>query len=87
MKVVQTPTFKRKYKKLNSTQRQIVREAISKISLKPTIGILKTGDLSGVRVYKFKMLNQEILLAYDVSNKLILLALGGHENFYRDLKK
>jgi mRNA-degrading endonuclease RelE of RelBE toxin-antitoxin system len=32
MKVVQTPTFKRKYKKLNSTQRQIVREAMGVIT-------------------------------------------------------
>ena len=54
------------------------------------IGNLKSGDLGGIRVYKFKMVNQLNLLAYthedDVST-LTLLALGSHENFYRDLKQ
>jgi hypothetical protein len=50
---------------------------------------MKKGDLAGVRVYKLKANNQEILLAYSVLDKqeLILLALGNHENFYRDLKR
>ena len=50
----------------------------------------KAGDLSGVSVYKFKMVKQLTLLAYkyeDQAITLTLLALGAHENFYRDLKK
>lgn len=48
------------------------------------------GDLSGVLVYKFKMVKQLTLLAYsyhDQTIALTLLALGTHENFYRDPKK
>ncbi len=51
---------------------------------------MKKGDLNGIRVYKFRMINQLMLLAYEISNNqlcLILLALGSHENFYRDIKK
>jgi hypothetical protein len=51
---------------------------------------LKKGDLNGIRVYKFRMVNQLALLAYeydDANDRLTLLAYGSHENFYRDLKK
>ena len=56
----------------------------------PLTNEAKVGDLAGVRVYKFKMAAQFILLAYTQENKgrsLTLLAFGTHENFYRDLKK
>jgi len=44
--------------------------------------------LAGVFVYKFKFSSKEFLLAYEwVPAKRLLLALGMHENFYRDLKK
>lgn len=89
MRILQTPVFKRKYKKLNSFQQQIVKDAIIKVSEQLDIGTMKKGDLADVRVYKFKANNQDILLAYSVLNKqeLILLALGSRENFYRDLKR
>lgn len=89
MKILQTPTFKRKYKKLHPLQQQIVKDAIIMILGQLDIGVMKKGDLAGVRVYKLKANNEEILLAYSVLNaqELILLALGNHENFYRDLKR
>ena len=89
MKILQTLVFKRKYKKLHGAEQQIVKDAITKISEQLDIGVMKKGDLAGIRVYKFKANNQEILLAYSVldTQELILLALGSHENFYRDLKR
>lgn len=82
------PSFKRVYKKLHKQHQKIVNEAILDIVNNPAIGEEKKGDLAGVFVYKFKMHAQEFLLAYewDPLNRL-LLALGVHENFYRDLKK
>ena len=56
----------------------------------PSLGEMKVGDLVGIRVYKFKMVKQLTLLAYTFEEDIItltLLALGSHENFYRDLKK
>lgn len=90
MNILQTPTFKRKFKKLSPTQKQSVKDSVLKISKDPSIGVIKKGDLSDVRVHKFKILGQEYLLAYSVDKqkqKIILLALGTHENFYRDLKR
>ena len=86
--IKQMPSFKRTYKKLHKQHQKIVNEAILDIVSNPTIGEEKKGDLAGVFVYKFKMHTQEFLLAYewDPLNRL-LLALGVHENFYRDLKK
>lgn len=55
----------------------------------PLIGEQKKGSLKDVKVYKFKMTHQLTLLAYlfDPTKKNItLLAIGAHENFYRDLK-
>ena len=51
---------------------------------------MKKGDLVGVRVYKFKMVGQLTLVAYEFYEGklfLVMLAFGCHENFYRDLKK
>ena len=54
----------------------------------PSIGELKKGDLSNVRVHKFYMINCQTLIAYEFDKeKIILLAFGSHENFYNDLKK
>ena len=86
--IKQMPSFKRVYKKLHKQHQKIVNEAILAVVNNPLIGEEKKGDLVGVYVYKFKMHNQEFLLAYewDPLNRL-LLSLGVHENFYRDLKK
>ena len=63
-------------------------DAIQTLIKNPKIGEEKKGDLAGVFVYKFKIHRQEMLLAYewDVATRLLLM-LGVHENFYRDLKK
>lgn len=55
----------------------------------PKLGECKLGDLDFLRVYKFRLLSHEVLLSYmHLEDKimLILLKLGAHENFYRDIK-
>jgi mRNA-degrading endonuclease YafQ of YafQ-DinJ toxin-antitoxin module len=90
MDIVQTPEFKKQVKKLYKNQKNQLDEAVKVIMKDPFVGVSKKGDLSGVRVYKFNMVNQLTLLAYEFNShqiQLILLALGSHENFYRGLKK
>lgn len=90
MHILQTATFSKIVKKLHSNQKNDLDNAIKDIVNNIHIGDLKKGDLSGIRVYKFKMVGQLTLLAYefhDHNNSLILLAFGSHENFYRNLKK
>ncbi len=88
IKVLQMPVFKRTYKKLHQNQKVAVDEAISDITQNPFLGEAKKGDLNGVYVYKFECVKQQFLLAYEFDPKTrILLTLGVHENFYRDLKK
>ena len=88
MLVIQTKHFGKQKKKLHANQIDALDDAVKIIAAKPTMGEPKKGDLLGVRVYKFKMVNQEYLLAYlDSKNKITLLSIGTHENFYRDLKK
>jgi len=56
----------------------------------PKIGEQKKGDLTFMRVYKFKMVKQLTLLGYSYKDGAIILeliALVTHENFYRDVKK
>jgi hypothetical protein len=56
----------------------------------PLLGERKKGDLAFLRVYKFNMTNQLTLLGYSYqegSLVLELMAIGSHENFYRDLKR
>ncbi len=84
----QMPVFKKAYKKLPRSHQLMVNEAIKAIIQNPEIGDEKKGDLSGIYIYKFKIHHQEFLLAYEWdSMQRLLLALGVHENFYRDLKR
>lgn len=90
MNIVQTASFKKTVKKLHKNQKKELDEAVNAIVENPRIGDDKAGDLSGISVYKFKMVKQLMLLAYQYEDETItltLLALGTHENFYRDLKK
>ena len=88
--VVQTPSFKRAVKKLKPNQKSDLDNAIKQLMLDPFLGEKKQGDLSYLRVYKFKMVKQLTLIGYsylDSSVTLELLIMGSHENFYRDLKR
>ncbi len=84
------PKFKRVKKKLPAMLRTKIDEQVRAISVEPSIGEAKAGDLRGVRVHKFSCMGRLYLLAYTVDEEaktICLLAVGGHENFYRDLKK
>lgn len=88
IRILQSPLFKRAYKKLQVNQRQVVDTAIRAIVANPRLGDEKKGDLAGVFVYKFQCINQQFLLAYEWDElQRILHALGVHENFYRNLKR
>ncbi|WP_417819556.1 type II toxin-antitoxin system RelE/ParE family toxin [Terasakiella sp.] len=88
VKILQTPTFKRAIKRLHKQEKQELDKAIRTIATAPNTGEAKMGDLAGVRVHKFKMNKQLTLLAYEpLADTIKLLALGSHENFYRDLKR
>lgn len=82
------PAFKRAYKKLAAGHRAAVDEAVRAIVADPRAGEAKRGDLAGVHVYKFTLNRQRMLLAYEWNpNTRVLLLLGSHENFYRELKR
>jgi mRNA interferase RelE/StbE len=88
MKVEQSPTFRKSYKKLHKNQLKKVNNAIEQIIKNPEIGIQKKGDLIEIFVYKFDCINQQFLLAYSWSYKYRkLLLVGVHENFYKKLKR
>lgn len=87
--ILQTPTFKKAVKKLHQNQKADLDKAIKKLIENPLLGEQKKGDLAFLFVYKFKMVKQLTLLGYsyeDGTVTLELMALGTHENFYRDVK-
>ena len=88
--VLQTPTFKKAVKKLKPNQKKELDAAVKELMAKPTLGEQKKGDLAFLRVYKFKMNKQLTLLGYSFDDGTLILelmALGSHENFYRDVKR
>jgi mRNA interferase RelE/StbE len=88
IEIIQSPLFTRQKKRLHKEQYKDLDGAVRKIAQDPKIGTVKIGDLSGVRVYKFKSGNEVILLAYEVlGNTLFLYTFGSHQNFYREMKK
>ena len=89
MQILVTPSFERTVKKLHVNQKKSLDKAVKAIASNPEVGDPKLGDLEGIFVYKFKLVDKQWLLAYRVlsSKKMKLLLLGPHENFYRELKK
>ena len=90
MKVLQTASFARAVKKLQANQKKDLDASIGALMVDPSLGERKAGDLAGVLVHKFKMAKQLTLLAYTYDEGILtltLLAVGSHENFYRDLKR
>ncbi|MDL2264277.1 type II toxin-antitoxin system RelE/ParE family toxin [Synergistaceae bacterium OttesenSCG-928-I11] len=91
MKILQTNRFKKAYKSLHPNQLPPVNRAIADVIETPEIGERKVGDLSWLRVHKFKLLGQFMLLGYSMSEAqevvLTFIDIAPHENFYRDLKR
>lgn len=90
MKIKQTSIFKRRVKKMHSTEKKALDKVVKEIISDPSIGEMKIGDLSGIQVYKYKLNTRQYLVAYQYVNEELLLTFiehGTHENFYRDLKQ
>lgn len=89
MHILVTQTFERAVKKLHQKQKVELDEAVKAVAGDVNLGEAKVGDLAGIRVYKFRMVNQLCLLSYRVldEDSIKLLTVGHHENFYRDLKR
>lgn len=88
--VLQTPTFKKAVKKLKPNQKNDLDNSVKELIENPLLGKQKKGDLAFLRVHKFKMVNQLTLLGYSYDEDVLtleLMALGSHENFYRDIKR
>ncbi|MCK5245768.1 type II toxin-antitoxin system RelE/ParE family toxin [Candidatus Bipolaricaulota bacterium] len=82
--------FNRTAKKFPDKLKAALDDEVRIISENPEIGAMKKGDLAGIRVHKFGFYGRLYLLAYEVSTAdeiIFIHALGGHENFYRDLKQ
>lgn len=89
MKVLTTPRFERSVKKLRAQEKRALDNAIKAVIADTDAGELKKGDLAGVRVYKYRLNSEQMLLAYAANKEeqvIILMGFGTHENFYRDLK-
>ena len=88
--VLQAPRFGRAKKRLPSAAQLAVDDAVKGILADPLSGEPKVGALRGVRVVKFKVGAQQLLLAYQFESKrsmIEVLDVGPHENFYRELQK
>ena len=86
MQVIQSASFKKKVRKFPKREKKILDSEIRKIMQNPTVGEEKKGDLRGVFVHKFKIRTTQYLLSYRfVVDRLELIMIGPHENYYRDL--
>ena len=81
LKVFQSRQFAKAVKKLHSNQKSDLDKAVQLLMKDPLIGDRKASDLTEVRVYKFKIVNQLNLFAYIYEDEvftLTLLAIGSH---------
>jgi len=90
LQVLQAQPLSKMVKKPHANQKADLDVAVKAPLNDPLLGERKKGDLAFLRVYKFKMVKQLTLLGYSFEDNTLtleLMALGSHENFYRDLKK
>lgn len=93
LRVLSTASFDRLLKKLHAKDKSVLDAAVREVAKNPFVGEEKRGDLVGVFVHKFKLNNQETLLAYKLQPdkkkpvEFVLLSVGPHENFYAQLKR
>jgi len=81
--------FTKAFARLSLTQQIIVEDEIERIQENPTLGELKKGDLSYLRVHKFLLEKQQALLGYcwlEKKIELYLLSFDSYENFYQNHK-
>ncbi len=75
---------------MHPNQKKALDAAVKTILKNPEISPLKKGDLSTLRVYKYKLHGSQVLLGYcyNEQEELVnLVSVGSHENFYRDVKR
>jgi mRNA-degrading endonuclease RelE of RelBE toxin-antitoxin system len=88
IEVLQSSSFARKKKKLYKKQIKVLDDEVKKIVKNREIGQQKRGDLKNIRVHKFKVDTQVLLLAYQCKeNRIYLIAIASHEGFYKNLKQ
>ena len=88
--VVAVPKVNRLKKKLPRSLQVLINAEVEKIAENPFQGQRKKGDLAKVWVHKFKYHDALFLIGYLIDQKartITILAIGPHENFYRDLKR
>ena len=88
--VVQAPRFGRSKKRLPAAAQLQIDEAVKGLLADPLSGEPKTGALKGVKVIKFKVGPQQLLLAYQFDAKRQHdrgPGRGAARNFYRELQK
>jgi ParE-like toxin of type II bacterial toxin-antitoxin system len=86
--VRQAPRFARAKRAFPEKVQLQIDEVVKAIMANPLVGEPKAGALKGVRVEKFKVGSQQLLVAYAFTPKtqtVELLDAGPHENFYKGL--
>ena len=89
------PKANRFFKKLGKQDKKLqlkFKAAIQSILEKPTTGVAKTGDLSGVYGYDIYHQGTNYEIAYYVEedqdgNLIVVILAGTRENFYDELKR
>jgi len=89
-RVLEAPRFAKSKRRLPPRDQLEIDEQVKQLAADPLVGEPKTGALKGVRVVKFRLDAQVVLLAYQFDEKrnvIEVLDVAPHENFYRDLQR
>ncbi len=84
------PRYNRARKRLSKAVLTELNRIQAAILQNPLVGDRKKGALKDVLVEKFQAENDQFLVAYSIDEKkreVILLDIGQHENYYRDLQR
>ena len=81
MEIEHYPSFLRYLKRLSKNEKKDLDDAVRIVAKDVSIGELKKGDLNGIRVYKFHMVNRLTLLAYEYDEVIGIVSLSAATGF------
>jgi len=88
MQIYFKPPFRKYVKKQTRPLQLVIEDEVERIVQNPELGVLKKGDLANFRVHKFFYQKKTFLISYRPwESEIVFYTLGGHENFYRALKR
>ena len=87
MRIFQAVSFARKVGRYSAEEKHLIDQEIMRLARNPAAGDEKKGELGGVFIHRFRVLDSPHILAYQlIGDDLELIMVGPRVDYYRESK-